>query len=89
VDLKTSARVYAEHHLQTSAYMLALRESHGDEMEAGTGVIVAVGEDGSFDAPVCRASADDFLTVLACHRAVQGLRGRIGADERAKEATHV
>lgn len=79
VDLKTSARVYAEHHLQTAAYMLALEECV--EQPAERGVIVAVGADGTFDAPDCCSEPSHYLAVLAAYRALTAVRSAARAME--------
>lgn len=80
VDLKTSVRVFPEHHLQTAAYALALEEC-GQE-PAMQGVIVAVSAEGGFDAPVCCAGRSHFLAVLGAHRALAAVRSGIKAMER-------
>jgi PD-(D/E)XK nuclease superfamily len=84
VDLKTSARVYAEHHLQTAAYMLALEEC-GEE-PAERGVIVAVGVDGTFHAPDCCADPSHYLAVLGAYRALIAVRSGARAMEKVMQA---
>lgn len=84
VDLKTSGRVYPEHHLQTAAYTLALEECRGERPD--TGIIVAVGGDGSFLADRSLADDEDYLSVLACHRTVNRVRSAIRLADRATEA---
>jgi genome maintenance exonuclease 1 len=81
VDLKTSKRVYAEHHLQIAAYMLALEEC--GETPADCGLVVAVGEDGEFHSADCCSDSSHFLAVLACHRALVQVRAGVKALEKA------
>lgn len=83
VDLKTSNRVYAEHHLQMAGYELALREC-GYETDGS--VVVCVGENGGFVADRGLATADDYLAVLACHQALRSLRRTIKDAEHVTEA---
>jgi hypothetical protein len=80
VDLKTSARVYAEHHLQTAAYMLALEECGVEPAERG--IIVAVGADGTFHGPQCCADASHYLAVLGAYRALTAVRSGARAMEK-------
>lgn len=86
VDLKTNpgGRVYDEAHLQARAYALAEVEC-GNPAPEGI-VIVAVGEDGSFEQVECEAEASDWLAVLACHRSVCRLRQARQSRERAARA---
>ena len=86
VDLKTSpkGRVYDEAHLQARAYELAEVECGQPEPEGI--VIVAVGEDGSFEMVECEAEAGDWLAVLSAHRAMARLRGTRQARERVAKA---
>ncbi len=86
VDLKTNpkGRVYDEAHLQARAYAVA-------DVECGSAppegiVIVAVGEDGSFEMVECEAEAGDWLNVLATHRSLARLRGARSARDRAAKA---
>jgi len=83
VDLKTSpgARTYLEAHLQTAAYELAL-------VECGFGfpddsVLVAVGEDGTFNETGCDATGDDFLAVFEAYAVMGRLRKLSAAREKA------
>lgn len=89
VDLKTNpkGRVYMEAHAQAAAY------AHLDAV-CGAGVpdgmvIVAVGEDGTYEQVDGDATFDDYLTVLNCHRAMGRLKRLQDARWRAakKEAT--
>lgn len=90
IDLKTNpkGRVYDEAHLQAAAYALADQECGAPEPDAI--MIVAVGEEGNFEAVDCDATARDFLAVLACQRAVKRLsaatRARWRATRKAREA---
>lgn len=83
VDLKTNAagRVYDEPHLQCAAYMLAHVECGAAHPDGG--LIVALGEDGNYDARRCEATAQDFLDVLGAHHAIGRLRKSRQARERA------
>lgn len=83
VDYKTNpkGRVYDEAHLQARAYADA-------EVECGNAppdgvVIVAVGEDGSFELVDCEARSQDWLNVLATHRSMGQLRNARTARARA------
>lgn len=83
VDLKTNpkGRVYDEAHLQARAYALADVEC-GAETPDGI-VIVAVGEDGSFEMVECEAEAGDWLNVLGTYRSLGRLRNARAARDRA------
>lgn len=72
-DLKTNpnGRVYDEAHIQTAAYLVALRECGCDPVGA---VVVSVGEDGSFTEEACCGGPDLFLDVLRTHRGMARLR---------------
>jgi hypothetical protein len=78
-DLKTnpSGRVYDEAHVQAAAYQLALEECGIPTLGA---VLVAVGEDGTFEEVPCCADPLDFLSVLDTHRRM----GRIKSDGVAR-----
>jgi hypothetical protein len=80
-DLKTSARPYPEQHLQIAAYLYALEECYAphDDIYADRGMIVLLGADGTFTTHRCKAERKDFLSVLACHRAVSRVRGALKA----------
>ncbi len=82
LDLKTSNRVYAEHHLQMAGYEIALREC-GDHSEHR--VILQLGDDGMFAVRPTVAEDEDYLAVLDCHRAMMRVRGAINAAEKAEE----
>lgn len=82
VDLKTSGRVYAEHHLQMAAYRVALVEC-GDHAERS--LVVSVSDDGGFLPVEGVADAEDYLAVFDCHRAMGRVRRAISARERAEE----
>lgn len=86
VDLKTSpkARVYDEAHLQARAYAIADVEC-GSPVPEGI-VIVAVGEDGSFEMVECEAEAGDSLNVLATYRTLSRLRSARAAREKLAKA---
>jgi hypothetical protein len=83
VDLKTNpaGRVYAEAHLQTAGYVLALYECGLDPVDGA--MIVAAGQDGTFQQSVCCSEPSHFLAVLACHRAVAEVRAQARAMEKA------
>lgn len=85
-DLKTNprGRVYDEAHLQAAAYRLADVEC-GSPVPDGI-VIVAVGEDGSFEMVEGEAEAGDFLNVLATHRSLSRLRSARTARDRIAKA---
>jgi hypothetical protein len=80
-DLKTSARPYPEQHLQIAAYLFGLEECYPvhEEIYADRGMIVLLGSDGAFFTYRCLAERKDFLSVLACHRAVSRVRSRLKA----------
>lgn len=86
VDLKTSprGRVYDEAHLQARAYALADVEC-GNPPPEGI-VIVAVGEDGSFEMVKCEAETSDWLNVLSAYRSVCRLRSARSARTRRAAA---
>lgn len=86
VDLKTSktARVYDEAHLQARAYAMADVEC-GNPPPEGI-VIVAVGQDGSFEAVECEAEERDWLAVLACHHALKRVQDARKVRERVARA---
>jgi hypothetical protein len=86
VDLKTNpkGRVFDEAHLQAAAYRLADVECGSPEPDGA--IIVAVGEDGSFEQVECEAQAGDWLNVLATHRSMSRLRSARTARERRAAA---
>lgn len=75
VDLKTNpkGRVYDEAHLQAVAYAMADLEC-GSPTPDGI-VVVAVGEDGTFEMVECEAESGDWLNVLGTYRSLARLRG--------------
>ena len=79
-DLKTSARIYPEHSLQMAGYELALLEC-GESVDRS--IVVAVGEDGSFNAADSVASTEQFLAVLACQRALSKVQAAVRRQEKA------
>lgn len=86
VDFKSNpgGRVYLEAHLQVRAYAMADVECGNPEPEGA--VIVALGEDGSYEQSECCAGVEDWLSVLSCHRRVAGLRNGLTAQRRNAEA---
>lgn len=86
VDLKTNAggRVYDEPHTQVAAYVGALVEC-GHPAPDGT-LIVALGEDGNYEAVEGEASYEDFLAVLSAFQVMKRLRASRAARERAAKA---
>lgn len=83
IDLKTSrnGRIYPEAHAQARAYALADVECGSPEPDRV--VIVGVADDGSFSTAECEATAEDWLAILRCHRAMARLRSNVKATERA------
>ncbi len=83
VDLKTNARgrVYDDPHFQAAAYVGALVECGHPEPDGA--LIVALGEDGEFEAVECAGAFEDFLGVLGVHHALRRLRLARTARERA------
>jgi hypothetical protein len=78
-DLKTSARVYPEQHLQVAGYRLAVEESL-PEVSVDEGLVVLVASDGTFETYPCVAAPIDFLDVLDCYRAVGRVRKALKDD---------
>jgi hypothetical protein len=85
-DLKTNpkGRVYDEAHLQAIAYSVADQECGSPQPEGI--VIVAVGEEGTFEMVECEAEPGDFLNVLATHRSLSRLRSARSARDRLAKA---
>lgn len=83
IDLKSSknARVWDEPHVQLAAYMGALVECGHPAPDGG--LIVAIGEDGTFQAAECEASYEDFLAILGADSVMRRLRASRTARERA------
>jgi hypothetical protein len=83
VDLKTNkgGRSYLEGHIQAAAYVMA-EVALGEPEPDGT-LIVAVGEDGSFEAMEGVARPEHFEAVLRCHRALGEVRRPLDAARRA------
>lgn len=86
IDLKTNpkGRVYDEAHLQARGYADADVECGSPEPDGI--VIVAVGEDGSFEMVECEAESGDFLNVLNTHRSMSRLKNARAARERIAKA---
>lgn len=80
-DLKTSASVFAEHHMQIAAYCGALEECGIGPVDCG--IIVSVGEDGEYRAPECCCQSDEFIRVLEAYRALSRVRSSMRAMEKA------
>lgn len=83
VDLKTSrsGRSYPEAHIQVAAYAAA-EVACGEDPPDGT-MVVCVGPDGSFEAIAGCAAPDAFERVLAVHRLMGDVRGRLADARRA------
>lgn len=87
VDLKTNprGRVYSEAHLQAAAY--AECEHYCSDLGRPEAiVIVAVGEDGSYEDVPGEAEYDDFLCVLNTSRVMKRLNGLRMARQRVADA---
>lgn len=86
VDLKTNpkGRVYPEAHLQAVGYDLAAQAC--GMPPAGRIVIVAAGEDGTFEEVDGLAEYDDWLNVLACAKSVRALHSACQRQRRTTEA---
>lgn len=68
-DLKTSVDIFAEHSLQLAGYELASVES-GYEPTTGQ-LIVQLGADGRYQCRRARSSAEDFIAVKRCWKALR------------------
>lgn len=84
VDLKTTTDVvkklgYPEPHLQLAGYQLMFPECGIEPVERA--IILAVDESGSYDpernTAECVADTDDFLALLAAHRAVSAVKSKL------------
>jgi hypothetical protein len=77
-DLKTNpnGRIYAEHHAQAAGYEAAMLECG---MEPQGVILVAVGEDGSYEQVACEASPEDFISILDTHRRMARLSSALTA----------
>lgn len=85
VDLKTSAtgRTYPEAHAQCRGYAVALPECGFEPVDGA--LIVGLGEDGSFQACECMATDEQWLAILACHRAMTSLRTAVDRQRKVLE----
>lgn len=72
LDAKTSKGVYPSHSLQLEAYELAAVECGYEPTEER--FVLRLGADGRYEFVRSRASAEQFLAVRACHRALEGLK---------------
>lgn len=69
IDLKTSKSIYAEHSLQTAAYIRALQEMGHGPVDGGLIVrLPKVGTDPGFEVAVCPPARDLFPTFLAARQ---------------------
>lgn len=86
VDLKTNpaGRAYDEAHLQARGYAVADVECGQPEPEGI--VVVAVGENGTFEMVECEAEAGDWLNVLATYRSLCRLRSARAIRDRVAKA---
>lgn len=82
VDLKTNpaGRVYDEAHLQAAAYEMALDACGITTLGS---LLVAAGEDGTYEQVVGEANFADFANVLSTYRVMSRLRRSRMARERA------
>lgn len=77
IDLKTSANAgkYPESHAQLEGYKLCFPECGIKPVDKG--LIVVVYENGGYEAVPSKGEPQDFLDILACHKALGRLRGRL------------
>jgi hypothetical protein len=78
-DVKTSKSVYPSHAAQLAAYELA-------SVECGYGAtdyqaVIHLTADGEYELVQTHAKAEDFLSVLACHRTMSKSKSWIGATK--------
>lgn len=82
-DLKTSKGFYETHFLQVEAYEVASTEC-GFAPTDGR-LVIKTSHEGELQVELSKATEEDFLAVLFCHRAIQGLRQRRSARRKKEE----
>lgn len=70
-DLKTSARVYDEHHYQDNAYRIAWNEQHPDERIDRISILHATADGQMAQDNEIAVNERTFLSVLEAHKALQ------------------
>lgn len=74
VDYKTSKAIWMEAHIQNVAYQAAERRQ-GERIDGG--LIVRLGEDGTFEAVECRATDEQWHALVGWYEALRDLKRAI------------